>query len=50
MRPDGSLLLTPGYDEQTRLLLIAPPPMPTIPDRPTRADAEAALKVLVDTD
>jgi phage/plasmid primase-like uncharacterized protein len=48
MRPDGSLLLTLGYDEVTRLLLVAPPPMPQIPDQPTREDALAALALLED--
>jgi putative DNA primase/helicase len=46
MRPDGTLLCTPGYDAATRLLLLEPPPLPPIPDRPTRADAEAALALL----
>jgi bifunctional DNA primase/polymerase-like protein len=46
MRPDGSLLTEPGYDESTRLLLVEPPPLPPIPDRPTRDDASAALKLL----
>jgi phage/plasmid primase-like uncharacterized protein len=48
MRPDGSLLLTAGYDEATRLLLVAPPVMPTIPDTPTRDDALVALALLQD--
>jgi hypothetical protein len=46
MRPDGSLLTEPGYDGSTRLLLVEPPPLPPIPDRPTRDDALAALKLL----
>lgn len=46
LRPDGSLLAAPGYDRATRLLLIDPPAMPAIPQRPTRADAEAALALL----
>ncbi|WP_245286414.1 hypothetical protein [Bradyrhizobium sp. ARR65] len=46
MRRDGSVLLTPGYDDATRLLLMAPPPMPPIPEHPTRNDAIAALKLL----
>jgi hypothetical protein len=46
MRPDGSLLTEPGYDEPTRLLLVEPPPLPSIPDCPTRDDALAALKLL----
>ena len=46
VRPDGTLLLQEGYDEATRLLLVAPPRLPPIPDRPTRDDALAALKLL----
>jgi putative DNA primase/helicase len=46
MRPDGSLLLDPGYDAATRLLLVEPPAMPAIADHPTRQDAEAALKLI----
>jgi putative DNA primase/helicase len=46
LRPDGTLLSTPGYDPATRLLLLEPPPLPPIPDRPTRAEAEAALLLL----
>ena len=46
MRPDGSLLVKQGYDLATRLLLIEPPPMPEIPDEPTRDDALAALALL----
>jgi putative DNA primase/helicase len=46
MRPDGSLLLDAGYDKATRLLLISPPQIPTIPERPTNEDAEGALKFL----
>jgi hypothetical protein len=46
MRPDGSLLMLPGYDDATGLLLVEPPPMPSIPDRPTRENALAALKLL----
>ena len=46
MRPDGSLLIEPGYDETTRLLLVEPPAMPEIPNNPTRDDALQALKLL----
>ena len=46
LRPDGSILSAPGYDPATRLLLIEPPPMPTIPERPSRDDALAALDLL----
>lgn len=48
MRPDGSLLVEQGYDLATRLLLIEPPPMPAIPDEPTRDDALEALALLED--
>lgn len=48
MRPDGSLMIEPGFDHKTGLLLIEPPPMPAIPAAPTKADAEAALKLLED--
>jgi hypothetical protein len=46
MRPDGSLLMTKGYDEVTGLLLVEPPPMPVIPDKPSREDALAALALI----
>ena len=48
MRPDGSLLTAPGYDGVTRLLPVEPPPLPAIPDCPTRQDALDALKLLED--
>lgn len=46
MRPDGSLVTEQGFDPQTGLLLVEPPPMPAVPDVPTKSDAEAALKLL----
>ena len=46
LRPDGSILKDAGYDPATQLLLIDPPPMPEIPEKPTRDDALAALKLL----
>jgi hypothetical protein len=46
MRPDGSLLTEQGHDEVTGLLLVEPPPMPAIPDQPTKVDALAALALL----
>lgn len=46
LRPDGTILSTPGYDEATGLVLISPPPMPTIPNRPTRLDADRAIETL----
>jgi len=46
LRPDGTVLDYLGYDEQTKLLLVEPPVMPKIPERPTRQDALEALAVL----
>lgn len=46
LRPDGTILSRPGYDEATQLLLIDPPAMPSIPERPTRKSALAALAFL----
>jgi hypothetical protein len=48
MRPDGSLLTEQGFDEATRLLLVEPPPLPPIPDHPTKEDAVAALRLIED--
>lgn len=46
LRPDGTILDRPGYDAATQLLLLDPPKMPRIPDKPTKADAVNALAVL----
>ncbi len=46
MRPDGSLLLAPGYDDATGLVLMCAPPVPAISDSPTRADADGAMNLL----
>ncbi len=46
IRPDGSILQTPGYDEKTRLYLFSPPPMPEISIKPTKDQAANALKLL----
>jgi hypothetical protein len=48
LRPDGSILDQAGFDPATRLLLLDPPPMAPIPDKPTPADARTALKLLRD--
>ena len=47
IRPDGSLLIEPGYDPATGLLLVSPPTLPAIPDEPTRDDAIRALRLLI---
>ena len=46
LRPDGTLFVNPGYDAATQLLLVEPPPMPDIPENPTREDALEALRLL----
>jgi putative DNA primase/helicase len=46
MRPDGSILSSQGYDERTGLVLLAPPPMPPIIEKPTRLDADRAIELL----
>lgn len=50
LRPDGSLLSENGYDAQTRLFVMLDEgfKLPPIPEKPTRADAEAALTLLKD--
>ena len=47
MRPDGTLLLVEGYDEATGYFLFDPPVMPAMPVMPSRADALAALQLLL---
>ena len=46
MRPDGSILSEAGYDPITKLLMIAPPVMPPMPEQPSRDEACAALALL----
>ncbi|MCJ2065394.1 bifunctional DNA primase/polymerase [Methylobacterium sp. J-088] len=50
LRADGTILDQPGYDPETRLFLFLEPGfrMPTIPERPSREEAEQALKLLED--
>jgi len=50
MRPDGSIVLAPGYDAATRLYLVMSPglELPAIPNEPEQADVEAALALLAD--
>jgi putative DNA primase/helicase len=43
LRPDGSLLDSPGYDPATRLYLAGPPILPPISERPSREEAMASL-------
>ena len=46
LRPDGSVLTTPGYDAATGLLFAPNCPVPSIPDLPTAADVDAAIALL----
>lgn len=46
LRPEGTILSTPGYDGPTQLLLIDPPDMPKIPSRPSKKGAMDALRFL----
>ena len=50
MRPDGSLLTAPGYDTVTQLWYkpASGLELPSIPERPSKAEAEEALKLLTD--
>lgn len=47
LRPDGSLLWKPGYDSRTGLLYIPSGNYPTIPERPTEHQVEAAKDSLL---
>ncbi len=46
LRPDGSVLCTPGYDPATRLFYAPNGPMPQVPQTPTLADARRAVSRL----
>jgi len=47
MRPDGTIIQTPGYDEQTGILYDpGSTEYPSIPEHPIRAQAEQALETL----
>jgi hypothetical protein len=48
MRPDGSILSTPGYDPATRLFYRPNAKFEPVPESPSKADAEAARDELLD--
>lgn len=48
MRPDGSLIQTPGYDPATRFLYAPSEPFERVPDLPTIDQARAALAELLE--
>jgi hypothetical protein len=47
LRPDGTLLQDPGYDEATGLYLASKVPLDRVPDTPTREQVMSALKFLL---
>lgn len=46
LRDDGTILSEPGFDPHTQLLLVDPPVLPPIAEKPSRSDALAALGTL----
>lgn len=50
MRPDGTVVDKPGYDEQTNLYYSPSPKLsvPPIPDKPTDADIKAAVEMTLE--
>ncbi|MEO6574654.1 MAG: hypothetical protein ABIP89_12495 [Polyangiaceae bacterium] len=48
MRPDGALIVEPGYDRSTKFLYSPTLAFPPVPDAPTQAEAAVALRELVD--
>lgn len=46
LRPDGSILSEPGYDDATGLVLESRVSMPSIPAQPTKDNARAQLRIL----
>ena len=48
LRPNGSLLIDPGHDPETELYLLPGFQLPPIPEHPTKDQALAALKLLID--
>jgi hypothetical protein len=48
MRPDGTIVQTPGYDEKTGYLYEPNAEFPRIPDRPSHDEAHACLATLID--
>ena len=48
LRPDGTLLQDPGYDQQTGLYLASKIPLWKVPERPTRKHVEEARSFILD--
>ena len=51
LRPDGTVLMEPGYDTTTRLLYVPAPGLdiPPIPEKPTKLNVAAALDAVEET-
>ncbi len=47
MRPDGTILSRPGFDEETGLYFVTDEEWPSIPESPTLKDAKKALETLL---
>ena len=48
LRRDGSVCDHPGYDKASGYVLVCSEPFPSVPDRPSREEARAALDCLLD--
>lgn len=48
LRPDGSILAKPGYDDATGILYAPSGDFPEVPERPTREDAKRAAAEILD--
>ena len=48
LREDGTIVLTPGFDEQTGVLLLPGGTFPEVSDTPSAKDVENAVKALLD--
>jgi hypothetical protein len=48
LRADGTVLEVPGYDRKTGILYVPEITYPAVPNHPTREDARAVAKVLLD--
>ncbi len=48
LRPDGSVIEEPGYDEATGVIYTPSREYPAVPKAPTLADAQAAIALLAD--
>lgn len=47
LRPDGTIIQTPGYDHETGILYVPSATFPTIPDDPTDAEIQDSINALL---